>query len=228
MDTIHCIFFISHFLTHMKTPNSLYSRLALITSVTLVIGYFVVYAWAGLNLSDVDAGDTITASLMQGIVNKINDIGTRTDGIYNNGIAWPTATPSQVRIGWADYSNTAWSNLKLELFNNGAGTIYGFGVSGGRLDYVAPSTAAHVFYNNGMESMRITSSGAVGIGTTTPTVPLSVAGAIRVNSNNSANPVCNATTNGSLWFSQGATGVADSLKVCAKDATNTFLWRVLY
>jgi len=59
----------------MKTPNSLYSRLALVTSVTLVVGYFVVYAaWTNLNLSDVDAGDTITATLMQSIVNKINDV----------------------------------------------------------------------------------------------------------------------------------------------------------
>ncbi len=54
---------------------NLYSRLSLITSVTLVVGYFVVYAaWTNLSLSDVDAGDTITATLMQNIVNRINDV----------------------------------------------------------------------------------------------------------------------------------------------------------
>ncbi len=70
------------FLPHLTfTPmkpfknTSLYSRLALITSVTLVVGYFVVYAaWSSLSLSDVDAGDAITATLMQNIVNKINDV----------------------------------------------------------------------------------------------------------------------------------------------------------
>gem|GEM_PF-2079143 len=43
----YSLFFI--IFTPMKTPNSLYSRLALITSITLVVGYFVVYAWTTIN-----------------------------------------------------------------------------------------------------------------------------------------------------------------------------------
>jgi len=61
----------------MKTPAPLYSRLALITSVTLVIGYFVVYAWTTLELTDVEPNDTITSTLMQGIVSNINDLNIR-------------------------------------------------------------------------------------------------------------------------------------------------------
>jgi hypothetical protein len=41
-------------------------------------------------------------------------------------------------------------------------------------------------------------------------------------------PVCGSTVRGRLWFVAGATGVKDSLSVCAKDATNTFAWRALY
>jgi hypothetical protein len=41
-------------------------------------------------------------------------------------------------------------------------------------------------------------------------------------------PTCNTGVRGRLWFVAGATGVKDSLQVCAKDATNTFAWRALY
>jgi hypothetical protein len=41
-------------------------------------------------------------------------------------------------------------------------------------------------------------------------------------------PTCSLTVHGRLWFVAGATGVKDSLQVCAKDATNTFAWRSLY
>ncbi len=90
-----------------------------------------------------------------------------------------------------------------------------------------------------LERMRINSSGYVGIGTNVPTQPLEVNGGIRIN--NTANglkaqtpkPVCNNTTGpttdrGVLWFTAGASGVKDSLEVCAKDDYNNYAWRTVY
>jgi hypothetical protein len=41
-------------------------------------------------------------------------------------------------------------------------------------------------------------------------------------------PVCGTTVRGRLWFVSGASGVKDSLSVCARDETNTYAWRSLY
>jgi hypothetical protein len=41
-------------------------------------------------------------------------------------------------------------------------------------------------------------------------------------------PACAVALRGRLWFTVGASGVKDGLSVCAKDATNAYLWRVLY
>jgi hypothetical protein len=53
-----------------------------------------------------------------------------------------------------------------------------------------------------------------------PVVPAGILG--------EALPTCGSTVRGRLWFVAGATGVKDSLSVCAKDSTNTFAWRSLY
>lgn len=90
-----------------------------------------------------------------------------------------------------------------------------------------------------IERMRITSSGNVGIGTDVPKQSLEVNGGIRLN--NTANsikakaskPSCNNTTGpttdgGVLWFTAGASGVKDTLEVCAKDDYNNYAWRTVY
>lgn len=70
----------------MNHTKNLYSRLALITSVTLVVGYFVVYAWTTLDPADAGPTKTLTATLMQGIVNNINDLNTRVSNFtFNTG-----------------------------------------------------------------------------------------------------------------------------------------------
>jgi hypothetical protein len=71
-------------------------------------------------------------------------------------------------------------------------------------------------------------AGALGIGTTTaPTEKLEVNGGVKLNTT-SAKPTCSATTRGTFWFTQGATGVKDSVQVCAKDAANAYAWRTIY
>ena len=43
-----------------------------------------------------------------------------------------------------------------------------------------------------------------------------------------AQPTCSSSLRGRIWTVFGATGVKDSVTVCAKDATNTYAWRVIY
>ena len=41
-------------------------------------------------------------------------------------------------------------------------------------------------------------------------------------------PACSSSLRGRIWTVFGATGVKDSVTVCAKDATNAYAWRVIY
>lgn len=100
----------------MKTPISLYSRLALITSVTLVVGYFVVYAWTTLDPVDAGPGKTLTATLMQGIVNNINDLNARVSnfGFSAGNVGIGTVTPEhKLQVSGASYIINAynWSTV---------------------------------------------------------------------------------------------------------------------
>jgi hypothetical protein len=82
---------------------------------------------------------------------------------------------------------------------------------------------------NKSEQMRVSSSGNIGIGTTTPTQKLDVAGAVRINSGVLASrPNCDSNIRGTFWFAQGASGTKDSATVCAKDAADAYAWRTIY
>lgn len=81
------------------------------------------------------------------------------------------------------------------------------------------------------ERMRIAADGNVGIGTTAPSHKLEIAnGGIRFN-NNAVQPTCDNTTaagmRGTIWFVKGATGVADSLQICARNAAGSYAWRTV-
>lgn len=41
-------------------------------------------------------------------------------------------------------------------------------------------------------------------------------------------PTCNAAARGTLWMVQGGAGVADTVKVCTKDAADAYGWRALF
>jgi hypothetical protein len=43
-----------------------------------------------------------------------------------------------------------------------------------------------------------------------------------------ARPGCDGTVRGRLWFIAGTAGIADSLTVCAKDASDAYAWRTIY
>jgi hypothetical protein len=73
------------------------------------------------------------------------------------------------------------------------------------------------------ERVRITGSGNVGIGTSSPSQQLEVNGGVRLNTAISP-PACNAASRGTFWFIQSASG-ADIVQVCANDNTGTPVWR---
>ncbi|OGC38680.1 hypothetical protein A2155_00905 [candidate division WWE3 bacterium RBG_16_52_45] len=67
----------------------------------------------------------------------------------------------------------------------------------------------------------------VGIGTATPGQKLEVNGGVRLNTA-TAQPTCDSSARGTLWFTQGGAGVKDELEVCAKDAGDAYAWRTIY
>jgi hypothetical protein len=77
------------------------------------------------------------------------------------------------------------------------------------------------------ERLRIKYNGNVGIGTNDPHQKLEINGGVQLNTV-TAKPTCDAAARGTQWFTQGTTGVKDTLEVCAKDAGNSYAWRTLY
>lgn len=80
------------------------------------------------------------------------------------------------------------------------------------------------------EKMRITSSGNVGIGTSSPSQKLEVNGGVKFNTS-TAKPACDSAIRGTLWFTRGSITspiTADTLQVCVKDGSNNYLWHTLY
>jgi hypothetical protein len=73
----------------------------------------------------------------------------------------------------------------------------------------------------------IDSTGKVGIGSVGPTQALEVNGGVRLNPS-TVQPTCDATVRGTFWVAQGGPGVADSVQVCAKDATDSYAWRPIF
>jgi|GEM_PF-2849092 len=74
----------------MKSPKNtnLYSRLALITSITLITGYLIVSAtWT--SMSRVGTGDQLSATLWNTFVDNLNDLDTR---LKSTASTWPTVT----------------------------------------------------------------------------------------------------------------------------------------
>ena len=78
-----------------------------------------------------------------------------------------------------------------------------------------------------VEKARLTGSGNLGIGSTTPTQKLEVNGGVRINTVN-IQPACDSNSRATFWVTQGTSGVKDKVDVCAKDAADVYAWRTLY
>jgi hypothetical protein len=71
-----------------------------------------------------------------------------------------TATPDAVSLG-GTYSSVAGANPKLRLFDNNAGSVYGLGVSSAQFDFMTPAGTNYVWSVNGVEKMRLNTSGDI-------------------------------------------------------------------
>lgn len=95
-------------------------------------------------------------------------IGTTNPGFslqLGNNTSVASTTPQTINMG-GSHSSVAGANAKLRLFFDGT-NVGGFGISGGQVDYVAWSGAAHVWYIAGTEYVRMNATG-VGLGTNNP------------------------------------------------------------
>jgi len=149
----------------MKLPNNLYSRLTLLTTTTLVVGYFVVYAWTTLDPVDAGPTKTLTATLMQGIVNNINDLNTR---VLNFGFS-----AGNVGIGTASPLRKLHVSGDWIIADNTYGLL-GLNTTGGQK--IISQIRNDNSYGFGESALVITDAGNVGIGTSSPSVRLDVAG----------------------------------------------------
>jgi hypothetical protein len=68
---------------------------------------------------------------------------------------------------------------------------------------------------------------SVGIGTQTPSAKLEVNGGVRLNSS-IGKPNCNASTRGTFWITQQATGQEDSVEVCVKNSSDIYIWKTVF
>lgn len=52
---------------------------------TLLVLSAAYATWTSLVSSDADGGKVLSSTLLKAMINNINDVGTRTDGIYSSG-----------------------------------------------------------------------------------------------------------------------------------------------
>jgi len=159
----------------MKTPKSLYSRLALTTSVTLVVGYFVVYA-AWTSISDVTCWQTLTATLINNILGNLTDLDTRisnfTFSAGNVGIGASPAEKLHVSGNLYMWNGTADTIVKL------GGSDYEWQV---KRDYTDNGKFKIKYLQGGLDALTIGRDGKVWIGTSTPSDTLTVNGGVTAN-----------------------------------------------
>lgn len=67
----------------------------------------------------------------------------------------------------------------------------------------------------------------VGINVANPGQTLEVNGGMRLNTAISK-PTCDSGQRGTFWVTQSGAGVKDSVQVCAKNASDTYLWATIY
>jgi hypothetical protein len=78
-------------------------------------------------------------------------------------------TPTNVIVGATQYSVTPGANPKLLLYDAGAPSQYGLGISNGQLDYMVPTGASHAFYIAGVKYGALSNAGLAITGNITAT-----------------------------------------------------------
>ena len=135
-------------------------------------GEFQIYATAVSGIVIAGRGSSTDMVITNKNGSDVITIPTGTTNILIGAIGGGTATASPVNLSLGStFSNAGGSNLKLTLFNDTGGNVYGLGVSNNRMDFNVPSGAAYSFY-----------TGNVLIGTTSndTNAKLRVSGNVRI------------------------------------------------
>lgn len=87
-------------------------------SLLFTLIFWIISYWAWVNLSTVSPTDTLTSTLWNNLVNKVNDIWNRTDGIYSNweNIGIGNSSP-YTKLDIASSSNISLTNFLWSLFS---------------------------------------------------------------------------------------------------------------
>ncbi|MBI4084967.1 MAG: hypothetical protein HY432_00455 [Candidatus Liptonbacteria bacterium] len=67
----------------------------------------------------------------------------------------------------------------------------------------------------------------VGIGASSPGQTLEVNGGVRLNTS-TAKPTCASAQRGTFWVTESGAGTKDSVEVCVKNASDTYIWATIY
>lgn len=121
------------------------------------IGSYQPLMLGGSNISfTVSNVEKMTIAASTGLVTLVNNL------MLGNTTPAGSTTPRNIDLG-GTYSTVAGNYPKLIVYDDGAGNIYGLGVSSTQFDYMAPTSASHVWYNNAVEFMRLASTGMLTI-----------------------------------------------------------------
>lgn len=141
----------------------------------------------------------------------LTGIATTGAGLYVNQGAGPMSTFINTTQGSFTNDAIALGNSQGILFYNTGGTPARIWNDSSNNMRFVPGTTNNAIFRDPTDS---TSTGNIVGGT------LELTGI--------AQPSCSASNPGTFWYSGHATGVKDSVAVCAADASNAYAWRTIY
>jgi len=184
----------------------------------------------GLNTSSPTAAVHLNATDVGAAQMKIQYSGTNSPDAggfifsRNNASGTNSMPMNGNRLGYFQFGGMEGATQRLSA------TIAGFAAA----DWAVGSTPAYIAFeltpvgsNSRAERMRIAANGNVGLSTQNPTQRLEINGGVRLNTT-AGRPGCGVSTRGVIWYVQAATGSADTLSVCSKDASENYAWHNLF
>ncbi|KKS53467.1 MAG: Carbohydrate-binding family V/XII [Candidatus Magasanikbacteria bacterium GW2011_GWA2_42_32] len=121
-------------------------------------------------------------------------------------------------------TNSFFQNLQLSVARVGAATFDSNVVPSSNNTYKL-GTAAQDWQS--INNTIFFSSSNVGIGASSPGQTLEVNGGLRLNTV-TAKPTCASAQRGTFWVVESGAGVKDTVEVCVKNASDSYIWSTIY